>query len=133
MHAPITALWAGLLGILMLGLAGQVVRKRASEKVIFGDGGNAVLLQHIRVHANFIEYVPMGVVLLLVLELNGTSVTTLHALGASLFIARVLHAIGLSGSTGTSPGRFVGTIVTWGMLTAASAIALWEFFRPAAA
>jgi len=128
MQAPITALWAGLLGILMLVLAMRVVRTRVSEKVIFGDAGNVLMLQRIRVHANFTEYVPMGLLLMLVLELNGSSALLLHGLGGTLFAARVLHAIGLSTSTGTTPGRFVGTVLTWLMLLAGSALTLYAFF-----
>ena len=105
MHAPITALWAGLLGILMLGLAGRVVNARNSEKILFGDGGNVILQQHIRVHGNFIEYVPLGLVLLLILELNGASPLLLNALGGSLFAARLLHAFGLSRSPVNGPNR----------------------------
>ncbi|HKC50750.1 MAG TPA: MAPEG family protein [Myxococcota bacterium] len=132
MHAPITALWTGLLGILMLVLAMRVVRTRISEKVVFGDGGNAIMLQHIRVHANFTEYVPMGLVLLLVLELNGTGATSLNVLGGSLFAARLLHAFGLSTSTGTTPGRFAGTVLTWLVLLAGCALTLWVYFKPPA-
>lgn len=132
MHAPITALWTGLLGLLMLGLAMRVVRTRITEKVIFGDGGNAVMLQRIRVHANFTEYVPMGLVLLLVLELNGAGATLLHVLGASLFAARLLHAFGLSTSTGTTTGRFAGTVLTWLVLFAGCALALWTYLAPPA-
>jgi uncharacterized membrane protein YecN with MAPEG domain len=132
MHAPITALWTGLLGILMLVLAMRVVRTRVTEKVNIGDGGSAVMLQRIRVHANFTEYVPMGLVLLLVLELNGASAMLLNGLGASLFVARLLHAFGLSSSTGTTPGRFVGTILTWLVLLTGCALALWTYFSPPA-
>ena len=128
MHAPITALWAGLLGILMLGLAGRVVNLRNSENILFGDGGNVVLLQRQRVHGNFIEYVPLGLVLLLILELNGASPLLLNALGGSLFVARVLHAFGFSRATGRSFGRFVGTVVTWLMLAAASLLALYSYW-----
>jgi uncharacterized membrane protein YecN with MAPEG domain len=128
MEAPITALWAGLLGILMLALAMRVVRARATEDVIFGDGGSVLLLQRIRVHANFTEYVPMGVLLMLVLELDGASALLLHGLGGGLFAARVLHAFGLSSSTGTTPGRFVGTVLTWIVLLAASGLALYAYF-----
>ena len=128
MHAPISALWAGLLGILMLGLAGRVVNARNSEKILFGDGGNVILQQHIRVHGNFIEYVPLGLVLLLILELNGASPLLLNALGGSLLAARLLHAFGLSRATGTSVGRFVGTVATWLVLFAASAFALYSYW-----
>ena len=74
---------------------------RNSENVIFGDGGNVVMLQRMRVHGNFIEYVPLGLLLLLVLELNGAAPLLLNALGGSLLVARVLHAFGLSRVTGT--------------------------------
>ncbi len=131
MLTPITALWAGLLGILMLVLAARVVSTRESEKVIFGDGGNVLMLQRIRVHANFTEYVPMGLLLMLVLELNGASALLLHGLGGTLFAARVLHAFGLSTSTGRSVGRFTGTVLTWLMLLAGSGLTLYAFFARA--
>jgi uncharacterized membrane protein YecN with MAPEG domain len=128
MATPITALWAGLLGILSLALAMNVVRGRASENVIFGDGGVTILQQRIRVHGNFVEYVPIALVLLLVLELNGTSPLVLNVLGGGLFAGRLLHAFGLSTNTGTSPGRFIGTVVTWLAILAASALALRLYF-----
>lgn len=128
MAAPITALWTGLLGILMLVLAARVVSARESEKVIFGDAGNVVMLQRIRVHGNFTEYVPMGLLLLLVLELNGASAVLLHALGGGLFVARALHAFGLSTSTGRSVGRFTGTVLTWLILLVGSGLTLYAFF-----
>lgn len=128
MHAPITALWAGLLGLLLLFLSGRVVNARNREKILFGDGGNAVLQRHIRVHANFAEYVPLGLVLLLVLELNGASPRLLNLLGGGLVVARLLHAFGLSRSAGTSVGRFVGTVATWLVLTAESGLALYTYW-----
>ena len=128
MATPITALWAGLLGILSLALAMNVVRGRVSENVIFGDGGVTILQQRIRVHGNFVEYVPIALVLLLVLELNGTSPLVLNVLGGGLFAGRLLHAFGLSTNTGTSPGRFIGTVLTWLAILAASGLALWRYF-----
>ena len=112
----------------MLYLAGRVVQARNSENVLFGDGGNVVLLQRQRVHGNFIEYVPLGLLLLLVLELNGAAPLLLNALGGSLLVARILHAFGFSRSTGRSFGRFVGTILTWLMLAAASFLALYSYW-----
>ena len=113
MLAPITSIWAALLGLLSIALAARVSLARGTENVIFGDGGSAVLQQRIRVHANLVEYAPIALLLLLVLELNSTSASVLNSLGASLLIARLLHAFGLSTSTGRTPGRFVGTLATW--------------------
>jgi uncharacterized membrane protein YecN with MAPEG domain len=71
---------------------------------------------------------PLGLVLLLILELNGASPLLLNALGGSLFVARLLHAFGFSRTSGRSFGRFVGTVVTWLMLAAASAFALYSYW-----
>ena len=125
MLTPVTALWAAILGLLSLALAARVVRGRITEKVGFGDCSSIVMQQRIRVHANFIEYVPLALVLLLLLELNTSSILVLHAVGASLVLARLLHAFGLSTSTGTTVGRFVGTILTWLVILAESLLLLY--------
>jgi len=127
MLTPITALWAAILGLLSLVLAGLVVRARSTESVIFGDGASIVMQQRIRVHANFVEYVPLALLLLLVLELNGASPLVLHVLGGSLVAGRALHAFGLSTSTGTTPGRFIGTVLTWLVILVASALLLYAW------
>jgi uncharacterized membrane protein YecN with MAPEG domain len=52
-----------------------------------------------RRHGNFVEYVPMMMIMLGALELNGASPMLLHGLGVGLITARLLHAIGTAGST----------------------------------
>jgi uncharacterized membrane protein YecN with MAPEG domain len=128
MLTPITALWAAILGLLSLALAARVVQARSTENVIFGDGSSVVMQQRIRVHANFIEYVPLALLLLLVLELNSSSSLVLNGLGGSLALARVLHAFGLSTSTGTTPGRFLGTVLTWLVILTESVLLLYARF-----
>jgi uncharacterized protein len=113
MHAPITALYAGLLGLLMLVLALRVVAVRRATSIGLGDGGNALLFSRIRIHGNAAEYVPLALVLMLILELNGASAWWLHVLGIALVVGRIAHAQGLTLSSGVSPGRFVGNVLTW--------------------
>ncbi len=129
MTTPITALYGGLLGLLMLGLAMNVIRARVQLEIEFGDGGNPVLQQRQRVHGNAVEYVPIALLLLLLLELNGFSARLLHGLGGTLFAARVLHAWGLSRSTGTSLGRFAGSVATNVVLVIAAMLCLTVFFK----
>ncbi len=50
MHAPVTALYAGLLGLLMLILSFRVVAVRRATSIGLGDGGDALLLSRIRIH-----------------------------------------------------------------------------------
>jgi len=120
MHAPITAFYAGLLGVLMLVLAFRVVAVRRSTSIGLGDGGNALLLTRIRIHGNAAEYVPLALLLMLMLEINGASSGFLHFLGLALVIGRVAHAQGLTTSNGVSPGRLVGNVLTWSVILIAA-------------
>lgn len=124
----ITGLYAALCALLILALSFRIVGLRRRLKVGIGDGGDAELARAIRAQANAIEYVPLMLVMLLVAENNGAGVVFVHACGAGLVIARVLHAVGLSGSAGTSFGRFWGTLVTWIVLLVLSGQLLWGYW-----
>ncbi len=110
---PITALFVGLHGLLAMLLVLKITRFRQKDKIAFGDGGNEGMQRAIRVQANFIEYVPLALIMILVLEIQGASEMLLYGLGTALFLGRVLHAYGLGKSSGATPGRFIGTLLTW--------------------
>lgn len=109
----ITAFYAALLTLLLLGLSFNVIRLRLKLKVGIGDGKEKALAAAIRIHGNFIEYVPLALILLACYELNGADRLCLHALGSMLFVGRILHAVGLSKSIGTSVQRQLGMILTF--------------------
>jgi uncharacterized protein len=121
----ITSLYGGLLGLLYLVLCWRVVENRRRGRVGLGAGGDAALERAIRVHGNFAEYAPLFLVLSLLAELNGGPAMFLHIAGASFFLARVAHAYGLARSSGTSRGRFMGTLVTWVAILALALANLW--------
>lgn len=127
MTGQITALYAGLLGLAYVPLGWRVARMRFKYRVGIGDGGNKDLARAIRVHGNFGEYVPLALVLLLVVELLGSSAWAVHVLGIWLVVARIAHAQGLNSSVGTSPGRFSGIVLTWLQIVAASLVAIAGF------
>ncbi|MFN4164583.1 MAG: MAPEG family protein [Ferrovibrio sp.] len=113
----VTPLYAALCAILLITLSLRVARLRNNLKVALGDGGERALQKAIRVQGNFVEYVPMALLLLFLLELSRQApLWALHALGASLLLGRILHAIGLTTTAGLSFGRFVGTLLTFGMI-----------------
>lgn len=105
--------WSGLLILLLLALAFLVVRQRQQHKVLLGDGDVPSLIQASRVFGNAIEYVPAGIAGLTLLALVGAHPSAIHAIGGGLLLGRVSHAVGLSRSAGESPGRFLGTLLTW--------------------
>jgi uncharacterized membrane protein YecN with MAPEG domain len=85
--------------------------------------------QAARVQANFAEYVPLAVVLLVLAELASLPTPALHVAGVTLVASRLLHAWGLSHSPGRSFGRFYGTAGTWLVITGLS---LWLLYATTA-
>jgi uncharacterized membrane protein YecN with MAPEG domain len=108
----VTALYAGLLGLLAVGVAFPAGMLRGKLNISVGDGGSPALLLAMRRHANFAEWVPLALILIALLELNGVSTRAIHCLGAALVIARLLHAIGLKSDTMKSVGSALGAMAT---------------------
>jgi uncharacterized protein len=96
----VTAALAAAFSVLMVLLSLQTSMRRAALGVTHGDAGDETLRRRVRAHGNFIEYAPLAVVLLLLVELAGTSPTFTTALALSLGIARLLHAAGMLYSSG---------------------------------
>ncbi len=110
---PITALYVGIHGIFALALAIYVAIRRGQTKISLGDGGNESMLQAIRVQGNYLEYVPIALLMILVLELMQTSSIILHVMGGLLIIGRLAHWQGLHSNPGRSKGRGIGTSLTF--------------------
>lgn len=114
----ISLFFASLHVLLMLVLLARVSLQRRRSGVGIGDGGDPVLLRTIRVHANFIEQVPLALLMLALLEMSGLAAVWLWLFGGCLLLGRLLHAVGLSRRSGVSFGRFWGTAITWGLFLA---------------
>jgi len=112
-HMQVFALYAALNAFIIFALVLLVVRARQRHKVLIGDGGNAELLRAQRAHGNAIEYVPLILILLLTLASLKASLILIHVIGGLLTFGRILHAIGLSRSSGVSIGRAGGSLLTW--------------------
>ena len=124
----ITAFYAGLLGLLYLVLSLRVVQLRR-RGISLGDGGDPRMTRVIRGHANFAEYVPLILVLMLILEMARTSLYVLHVLGIALLVGRVLHGYSLSFSMRFRFGRLWGATLTLAVLLVAAVLALLQGIR----
>ena len=120
----ITLLYAGLCALLVVFLAARVARWRYAHKIGLGDGGDKELLKRVRAHGNAVEYLPLSLILLGGLELNGYRPMLIHSFGAALLLSRIAHAWGVSRTAGTSLGRLGGMSVTWGVMVAMAAVAI---------
>jgi len=125
--AQAAALWSGLLIFLMIVLSIRVVMARRGNKVLLGDGGNAKVILSGRVFGNAAEYIPVGIAALVALTLLGLPTYAIHAVGVTLLLARLLHAIGLSDRKPT-PGRIAGMLLTYLALFVAAAMLIVHAF-----
>jgi len=123
----ISPLYVALGAMLLLVLTFRVIAHRRDKKIGLGDGGDPLLLRRVRAHGNAVETMPIGLLMLVALELSGGNAMLLHGLGATLIIGRGLHAWGLLGSAGVSFGRMVGMLLTMLSFMGLIGCLLWRF------
>ncbi len=123
----ITSLYAGLLALMLVALSFYVIKGRFKNKVGLGDGGNEDVIKRVRIHGNFIEYVPMLLIMMVIMEINGFHGWMLHVYGIGILLFRSLHAIGLHMSTTTSFPRFVGTLGTFALLICGGLACMYRY------
>lgn len=124
----VSILYAGLLGLLSLVISVQTGRLRGKVGASIGDGGSKEMALAMRRHANFVEYVPLALLLVALLEMNGVSPTAIHGLGATLVACRVAHAAGLKADTMNTVGRFIGHAGTFFITLVVSVWAVATYF-----
>ena len=118
---PVFFVCAGLLGLLTVVLALNVVRTRRRKRISLGDGGDAEMLAAIRAHANLIEWAPICLLLIyFVSDFYGFRV--IAGLSVVLLVSRALHAGGMLGVI--PQGRFLGATGTTLVLAASSVLAV---------
>ena len=80
--------------------------------VVTKASDDGILQRKVRAHGNFTEYVPLGLLLILALELMQGQSWLLWLLGGTLTLARIAHAYGVINTYGPSPGRAIGFFLT---------------------
>jgi len=120
----VTPVYAGAFALLAVLLANQVLFVRLRGGAEPDWRANATE----RVQSNFVENVPLALVLLLVLELTGVASQVLHVFGALLLLARLLHAWGMSRTEGANYPRLIGAQGTFLLLSVMGFTALWRGF-----
>jgi uncharacterized membrane protein YecN with MAPEG domain len=115
----ITSMYAGAAALMFVYLTLGVSRQRIRHKVSIGDGNNRAVLVAIRAQGNFVEYVPIGLILMAAVESRGAPELAVHALGAMLIGGRLMHAIGFTRRPQILILRQVGIVLNLVMLLAA--------------
>jgi len=115
----VTPVYATLLGLLFIALSVRTIRLRRRHQVAVGDGNNSELRRAMRVHANFAEYVPLALLLIFFVELDGTPKWWVHALACTLVCGRLAHAWGVSQARENFRYRVSGMVLTFAAIASA--------------
>lgn len=88
----------------------ESMSQRLSASKAIDEG---VLQRKVRAHGNFVEYVPIGLLFILALELMHSQTWLVWLLGGTLTVARIAYAYGVITTYGPSIGRAIGFFLTW--------------------
>lgn len=123
MILPITLTIAGAAAIVNIWLAIRVVTFRLKSKVLIGDGGIALLSARMRAQLNFMEYTPLVLILMGLIEFARGTNNWLWGAGIIYVIGRVLHPFGMDKQT-PNAFRAAGILTTWAVLLGLAIYAL---------
>lgn len=126
MLLSITALYAALLMLIMAYLGFKIGSLRGSTGISIFWGDNMEVAVAMRRHANFTENIPMALVLMAIVEINGGNAIFLHVMGVVLVLARIAHPIGLQHDSIAHPLRAAGAGGTILAMIVLAGMALWQ-------
>jgi uncharacterized membrane protein YecN with MAPEG domain len=126
----VTSIIASVLTIIFINLSFSVISLRRKNKVGLGTGGYLDLERAIRAQGNFVEYVPFGIILIAILELNGAPWWLVLVPGVALIIGRLIHAKGIRTPPPDFSKRVLGMMFTFGTLISLVILNLgWTLYK----
>ena len=129
MIPTIVPIYAAIFAVMLVVLSLRVASMRGDVRIAIGDGGNIILRRRIRVQGNFIEYVPMALILFMFVELQGWPHWLVHGLCLVLLAARLVHAFGIAQEPEDIRIRATGMATTALLLVAAALLLLYSATR----
>ena len=133
---PITSTIAGVLGLMLLPLTMRISFRRAElgnakgdlTGVVFGDGDDETLRTRIRAMGNFVEYVPLCLILLAFVELRSAPDWLVWSLGITFVGGRISHALGMLVNYKFPLPRGLGMMATYLLLIVAPGWLFWSIY-----
>lgn len=124
----ILPLYAALLGLLFFYLSVRTIGLRRRLKIGIGSGDSHEMLRGMRVHSNFAEYVPLTLLLIYLVEVQGATSWFVHALGMCLLLGRAVHAYGVGQVKEKFVYRVTGMAMTFTTVLLSSAFLIYKYF-----
>ncbi len=120
---PITLTMTGAAALLNIWLGLRVSLLRRRHAVSIGHGGQDRIETRMRAHSNFVEYTPIFLILLGLVELARGPQPWLWLIAILFILSRIAHAFGMD-RTGANRLRIGGIAMTWIILLVLAAYAL---------
>ena len=106
----VTAIYASVLSIIMCWLSLNVIKARRRNKVAYADGGIEELIVARSAQSNAVDYIPITLILLFLIEYNGANIWLIHIAGICFVIGRIIHCISILSEN--LKGRAIGMQIT---------------------
>ncbi len=112
----ITALYASFMTMMLMVLSFHVIYLRFKLGIMVGDGGNEEMQKLIQARNNIVDYVPLALLLMFILEKYDMHPYVLHGLGVTLIISRLIQGLALTTCASASKGRIAGSMLIHAVL-----------------
>jgi uncharacterized membrane protein YecN with MAPEG domain len=128
----ITSFYTALSAIILIFLSIKIIQNRRASKIALGNQGDDFLHRKIRAHGNFIEYTPIFLIMLLLVEMAGLSKYFVHFFGIVFMVGRLTHAYGIMIAEVRAKNflfRQAGMFCTFFCLSSLALILLFQFVK----
>ncbi len=123
----VTSLYVAILALGAIVLSNIVSAQRGKTGISILHGDDMTLALWMRRHGNFMETVPLVLLLMALAEARGAPVNLLHGMGIVLVLARISHVFGMSVTNSKHPLRILGGVATQIVMLAGIGFLLWNF------
>jgi uncharacterized membrane protein YecN with MAPEG domain len=128
----ITSFYTALSAIILIFLSIKIIQNRRASKIALGNQGDDFLHRKIRAHGNFIEYTPIFLIMLLLVEMAGLNKYFVHFFGIIFMVGRLTHAYGIMIAEVRAKNflfRQAGMFCTFFCLSSLALILLFQFVK----
>ena len=125
---PFTSFAGMALGATATVLTMGVIQIRRGKNISSGDGGDELLKRRIAGQRNFCEQAPLGLILLGIVETNGSEDWKMIILAASLVVGRVLHGYTFFNEKPWMLGRVGGMVITTSSYIGSILCIAWQLY-----
>ena len=128
MTFALTAPYAAVLTLILVALTHLVIRARGKTTIPLGDRGDDRLLEACRRQMNFVENVPMALILMVLAEAGGASALVMNIAGIVLVLARLVHPFGITATQTAHPLRIAASVTTTLVQLGLAVVLLMQYF-----